>query len=258
MTNSLNDYNNKITDSVRQGRSDISMLKRKRNEIEEEIENTFMEINQLKAEQETTIITSSTTSMHNSDFPNNNQVNYDSYPNMSNNTNYNANNNINGNSAHQQMQPQQYQFQTNSWNDISTHELNFPIQENEYFPIDTSIPKCNCGLQAILLTSRQEKSMGNKFYCCPNPKDSASRCNFFQWENPELNERNYSTVPITNTSNKDHNIEIQHRFGHKGFRQGQRECIESALQGKDVFCLMPTGGGKSIVYQVCYSLLHVL
>jgi superfamily II DNA helicase RecQ len=45
-------------------------------------------------------------------------------------------------------------------------------------------------------------------------------------------------------------VEIRQRFGHVGFRQGQLECVEAAMAGRDVFCLMPTGGGKSVVYQV--------
>ena len=49
---------------------------------------------------------------------------------------------------------------------------------------------------------------------------------------------------------KDHHVQIKEIFGHNGFREGQRECIEAALSGRDVFCLMPTGGGKSVVYQL--------
>jgi len=44
--------------------------------------------------------------------------------------------------------------------------------------------------------------------------------------------------------------ENKRMFGHNGFRCGQQACIQAALQGRDVFCLMPTGGGKSLVYQL--------
>lgn len=39
-------------------------------------------------------------------------------------------------------------------------------------------------------------------------------------------------------------------YGYSEFRDGQREIIESIIDGKDVIALMPTGGGKSICYQV--------
>ncbi|MFB3131422.1 MAG: ATP-dependent DNA helicase RecQ, partial [Rhodothermales bacterium] len=39
-------------------------------------------------------------------------------------------------------------------------------------------------------------------------------------------------------------------WGHPGFRPGQREVIEAVLAGRDVLAILPTGGGKSVCYQV--------
>ena len=40
------------------------------------------------------------------------------------------------------------------------------------------------------------------------------------------------------------------RFGLSSFRPGQREVIETVLAGEDCLCVMPTGGGKSLCYQL--------
>jgi len=43
---------------------------------------------------------------------------------------------------------------------------------------------------------------------------------------------------------------LHERFGHADFRPGQGEVVAAALAGKDVLCVMPTGAGKSLCFQV--------
>jgi ATP-dependent DNA helicase RecQ len=43
---------------------------------------------------------------------------------------------------------------------------------------------------------------------------------------------------------------LEHTFGYKAFRLHQAAIIETLLEGKDCLALMPTGGGKSLCYQV--------
>ena len=43
---------------------------------------------------------------------------------------------------------------------------------------------------------------------------------------------------------------LKQYFGHDGFRPGQQALVDGLLAGRDVFGVMPTGGGKSVCYQL--------
>ncbi len=54
---------------------------------------------------------------------------------------------------------------------------------------------------------------------------------------------------MNNTGNLDLQTAL-HKFGLSEFRRGQREVIDHVIAGNDCLCVMPTGGGKSLCYQL--------
>lgn len=43
---------------------------------------------------------------------------------------------------------------------------------------------------------------------------------------------------------------LKRYFGYDSFRGGQKQAVEALLAGKDLLCVMPTGAGKSLCYQI--------
>ena len=58
--------------------------------------------------------------------------------------------------------------------------------------------------------------------------------------------------PELEVKNHDHDIHggLQTHFGFEQFKSRQEEAINSLLNGNDTFVIMPTGGGKSLCYQL--------
>lgn len=50
-------------------------------------------------------------------------------------------------------------------------------------------------------------------------------------------------------------VKALHGFGYESFRPGQERAIKALLAGKDVLAVLPTGSGKSLVYQLISQLL---
>ncbi len=56
--------------------------------------------------------------------------------------------------------------------------------------------------------------------------------------------------PLNATAPNQLERSLKHFFGHDSFRPGQREIVEAALQNRDLLIVMPTGGGKSLCFQL--------
>ena len=50
--------------------------------------------------------------------------------------------------------------------------------------------------------------------------------------------------------NEDLASQLEKNFGFSSFKEPQEDIIKSLLSGKDTFVIMPTGGGKSLCYQL--------
>ncbi|MEO0415541.1 MAG: DEAD/DEAH box helicase, partial [Verrucomicrobiota bacterium] len=53
----------------------------------------------------------------------------------------------------------------------------------------------------------------------------------------------------------DSNALLKQNFGHDQYRPGQKQVVDTLLEGRSALAIFPTGGGKSLCYQLPALLL---
>lgn len=139
------------------------------------------------------------------------------------------------------------------------------LEGDEGFGEGMDVPVClGHGMPCERFVVRKKgANKGRGFFKCAEAK-RYKQCEFFVWEDEvvEVNDKDEedkaeSILCVAKPVFDEEDLEdaLTELTGYTSFKAGQKQVIESILENRSTLAVLPTGGGKSLCYQVAASLL---